>query len=53
MFPYQTNIPIVIQSFQKGDRYFDIYSRLLVERIIFWQGRADRLESDCCTNAVP
>jgi len=43
-FPYQTNIPIVIQSFQKGDRYFDICC-LLAERIIFGN-RADRRVSN-------
>ncbi|NMG09921.1 ATP-dependent Clp endopeptidase proteolytic subunit ClpP [Brasilonema sp. UFV-L1] len=31
----QFSIPIVIQPSDKGDRAFDIYSRLLAERIIF------------------
>ncbi|MGH7999290.1 MAG: ATP-dependent Clp endopeptidase proteolytic subunit ClpP [Brasilonema sp.] len=31
----QFSIPIVVQPSDKGDRAFDIYSRLLAERIIF------------------
>ncbi len=34
----QYNLPIVIQSTSEGERTFDIYSRLLVERIIFLKG---------------
>lgn len=37
-FSTQGNIPIVIQSSDKGERTLDIYSRLLAERIIFLQG---------------
>jgi ATP-dependent Clp protease protease subunit len=37
-FPYQGNIPIVIQPSARGDRTLDIYSRLLAERIVFLQG---------------
>lgn len=38
MNPVQSSIPIVIQPTDKGDRAFDIYSRLLAERIIFLRG---------------
>ncbi len=31
----QVSIPMVIQSSEKGDKAFDIYSRLLAERIVF------------------
>jgi ATP-dependent Clp protease, protease subunit len=34
----QYNLPIVIQSTSEGQRIFDIYSRLLAERIIFLKG---------------
>lgn len=37
-FSTQGNIPIVIQSSDKGERTLDIYSRLLAERIVFLQG---------------
>lgn len=36
--PTQINIPFVIQPSAQGDRALDIYSRLLAERIIFFQG---------------
>ncbi|KAB8321174.1 ATP-dependent Clp endopeptidase proteolytic subunit ClpP [Tolypothrix campylonemoides VB511288] len=32
---FQLSIPMVIQQSDKGDRAFDIYSRLLAERIVF------------------
>ncbi|MBD2775225.1 ATP-dependent Clp protease proteolytic subunit [Iningainema tapete] len=35
---HQSNLPFVIQASDKGERTFDIYSRLLVERIIFLRG---------------
>ncbi|MEM7552554.1 MAG: ATP-dependent Clp protease proteolytic subunit [Cyanobacteria bacterium P01_A01_bin.84] len=36
--PTRPNIPFVIQPSAQGDRALDIYSRLLAERIIFFQG---------------
>ena len=33
-----TLIPYVIEQSQRGERHFDIYSRLLAERIIFIVG---------------
>ncbi|MDJ0693805.1 ATP-dependent Clp endopeptidase proteolytic subunit ClpP [Mastigocoleus sp. MO_188.B34] len=36
--PTRPNIPFVIQPSAQGDRVLDIYSRLLAERIIFFQG---------------
>lgn len=35
MTNHQFSIPMVIQSSDKGDKAFDIYSRLLAERIVF------------------
>jgi ATP-dependent Clp protease protease subunit len=35
MSNHQSSIPMVIQPSEKGDRAFDIYSRLLAERIVF------------------
>lgn len=32
-------IPTVIEQSGRGDRAFDIYSRLLRERIVFWDSR--------------
>ncbi|MBE9049738.1 ATP-dependent Clp protease proteolytic subunit [Nostocales cyanobacterium LEGE 11386] len=34
----QSNLPIIIQPTETGERVFDIYSRLLAERIIFLKG---------------
>ena len=34
-------VPIVIEQTAKGERSFDIYSRLLKERVIFLTGHAD------------
>lgn len=36
--PTRPNIPFVIQPSAQGDRVLDIYSRLLAQRIIFFQG---------------
>lgn len=36
--PEQANIPIIIQPSDQGQRTFDIYSRLLAERIVFLRG---------------
>ena len=36
--PTQPSIPFVIQPSAQGDRVLDIYSRLLAQRIIFFQG---------------
>ena len=36
--PTRPNIPYVIQPSAQGDRILDIYSRLLAQRIIFFQG---------------
>ena len=32
-------IPTVIEKVPGGERAYDIYSRLLKERIVFWPGR--------------
>ncbi len=36
--PHQLSIPLVVQPSDQGERVFDIYSRLLAERIIFLRG---------------
>jgi len=37
-FPYQSGFAMIIQPAETKDRVFDIYSRLLIERIIFVKG---------------
>jgi ATP-dependent Clp protease protease subunit len=37
-FPYQSGFAMIIQPAETQDRAFDIYSRLLIERIIFVKG---------------
>lgn len=32
-------VPYVIEQTSRGERSYDIYSRLLKERIIFWEKR--------------
>lgn len=39
--PTQPSIPFVIQPSAQGDRVLDIYSRLLAQRIIFFQGEVN------------
>ena len=41
MHPHDALIPIVIEQSNRGERSFDIYSRLLRERIIFLGGGID------------
>ncbi|MDM9382088.1 ATP-dependent Clp endopeptidase proteolytic subunit ClpP [Chlorogloeopsis sp. ULAP01] len=36
--PTHSNIPIIIQPSERGERALDIYSRLLAERIVFLRG---------------
>ena len=38
---YFTSIPLVIESSPRGERAFDIYSRLLRERIVMLNGPID------------
>ena len=33
-------VPVVIETSGRGERAYDIYSRLLRERVIFWWGRS-------------
>lgn len=33
-------VPYVIEQTSRGERSYDIYSRLLKERIIFWEKRS-------------
>jgi len=41
-------VPMVIEQTSRGERSFDIYSRLLKERVIFIVGdRGSHGESDC------
>lgn len=42
------HVPIVVEQTGKGERAYDIYSRLLKERIIFVTGPFD----DCMANAI-
>lgn len=36
-------VPYVIEQTSKGERSYDIYSRLLKDRIIFWERKSMRL----------
>ena len=39
-------IPIVIEQTNKGERSYDIYSRLLKDRIVFVSGEIDDIMAD-------
>ena len=36
---YNTTIPIVVEQTARGERAYDIYSRLLKEELILFQGQ--------------
>ncbi len=40
-FPHSALVPIVIEQSNRGERSFDIYSRLLRERIVFVTGQVE------------
>ena len=47
-------VPIVVEQTSKGERSYDIYSRLLKDRIIFVTGEIeDHGQPDHCPAAVP
>lgn len=39
--PHMATVPMVIEQTSRGERSFDIYSRLLKERVIFLTGRVE------------
>ena len=39
--PYMGVIPMVVEQSSRGERAYDIYSRLLKERIIFLTGQVE------------
>ncbi len=39
--PHMALVPMVIEQTSRGERSFDIYSRLLKERVIFLTGRVE------------
>ena len=41
-------VPMVVEQTARGDRAFDIYSRLLKERIIFVVGSDDMMSTLVC-----
>jgi len=48
-----TLIPMVVEQTHRGDRSFDIYSRLLKERIVFFQGPVhDQMASSICAQLI-
>ncbi len=50
---YDTLVPMVIEQTSKGERSFDIYSRLLKERIIFLTGEVnDAVSSLVCAQLL-
>ena len=40
-------VPYVIEQTSRGERSYDIYSRLLKDRIIFSRGRSNRRVREC------
>ncbi len=52
--PHMALVPMVIQQTSRGERSFDIYSRLLKERVIFLTGQvedhmANLIVRRCCS----
>jgi len=46
-------VPMVIEQTARGERAYDIYSRLLKERVVFVVGPVRRLHGEChCRPAV-
>ena len=47
-------VPMVVEQTPRGERAFDIYSRLLKERIIFLTGPIDDYISNlsCCSASI-
>ena len=47
-------IPMVVEQTNRGERSYDIYSRLLKERIIFFKWRSEWSNGrfDCCTTFI-
>lgn len=40
-------VPIVVEQSSRGERSYDIYSRLLKDRIVFVTGPIDRRDGKC------
>ena len=40
--PHMALVPMVIEQTSRGERSFDIYSRLLKERVIFLTGQVEK-----------
>lgn len=52
-FPMNTLVPMVVEQTNRGERAFDIYSRLLKERIIFLTGQVhDDMASLICAQIL-
>ena len=45
-------VPMVIEQTARGERSFDIYSRLLKDRVIFLTGEVEDHMADCGTAPV-
>ena len=45
-------VPYVIEQTSRGERSYDIYSRLLKDRIIFFWRRSYRCISECSNRAA-
>ncbi len=37
-------VPVVVEQTNRGERSYDIYSRLLKDRIIFWEKKSMMLQ---------
>ena len=46
-------VPYVVERSGREERVFDIYSRLLKDRIIFLQGAIDDTSANCTCGALP
>ena len=52
--PHMALVPMVIEQTSRGERSFDIYSRLLKERVIFLTGQVeDHMANLIVAHAVP
>lgn len=45
-------VPIVVEQSSRGERSYDIYSRLLKDRIVFVTGPIDEQYGKCCHCSV-
>ena len=49
---YNNLVPTVVEQSSRGERAFDIFSRLLRDRVIFPHRTGRRRNGQCCDSAV-